>query len=301
MPTLEKVTDTIIPQVNQKPIPTVTVKTRNVVKTKPEVIENPRQETTSDNPTAVEEPTAKTEESVRLSPQLSALARKEQAFRQKEQALKAREKEIEAKLAAAEKFEQLKAKLSAKDFSDMEELGLTYEDYTKHVLNKEEPDPKETKISELETKLQKLEQTLEESAANQYEETVAEYKKEIAKLVADNDEFATIKEFNKEDAVLQVILDAFEKDNEELTVAEAAKQVEMYLNEIGNKFVSLPKYKKTEEEPKKTLPRPVVGKTLTNEMTAGSDKRTLKPLHQLSEAERYAEARRRVLERRQKG
>jgi hypothetical protein len=288
MPTMERITDNIIPQTAPKPIPSVTVTTRPH---KP--LENAGQQIKTDGAPAAESP-AKTEESVRLSPQLSALARKEQALVKERLALKAEREQMASDLAEAAKFKQLKTKMSAKDFSDMEELGLNYEDYVKHVLNKQEgEDPKEKRVQELEAKLQSLEKSLEESAANNYEETIAEYRKEISKLISDNPDFSTIKGLKREDAVLQLILDAFEKDNEELTVAEAAQQIEEYLVGYGNTFTSLPKFKK--EEPVKQLPRPVVGKTLTNNMSAGSDtKGPLKSLQHLSEAERYAEARRRV-------
>lgn len=292
MPTLQPIEATMIPKTVEKPIPTVTVTTRPHIK--PQITTNSGQQQITET-TGVAESTPKTEESVRLSPQLSAIARKEQAFRQREQAFKDREKAMEADLADAAKYKQLKTKMSAKDYSDMEELGLTYEQYTQHVLNKQEgEDPKEKRIQELEARLQSHEKNLEETTANQYVETVAEYKKEISKLVSENPEFSTVKGFNREDAVLQVILDAFEKDGEELTVAEACKEVEQYLEQVGNTFSSLPKFKK-EAEPQRVLPRPVVGKTLTNNMNAGSDsKAPLKPLYQMSEADRYAEARRRV-------
>lgn len=288
MPTMERITNNIIPQTAPKPIPSVTVTTRPH---KSPV--NAGQQIKTDSEPVAESP-ATTEESVRLSPQLSILARKEQALVKERLAIKAEREQMASDLADAAKFKQLKTKMSAKDFSDMEELGLNYEDYVKHVLNKQETeDPKEKRVQELEAKLQSLEKTLEESAANNYEETIAEYRKEISKLVSDNSDFSTIKGLKREDAVLQLILDAFEKDNEELTVAEAAQQIEEYLVEYGNTFTSLPKFKK--EEPVKQLPRPVVGKTLTNNMTAGSDtKGPLKSLQNMSEAERYAEARRRV-------
>jgi len=295
MPTREAIVDNIIPHQAEKPIPVRTVSTRSQRPT-----EIAGQPITNNSPAAESAPV--TEESVRLSPQLSALARKEQAFRQREQALKEREKSIEAKLANAEKFEALKAKMSSKDFSEAEALGLSYEDYTKYVLEKQGgEDPLQAKISALEAKLESIEKGTEESAANQFEETVAEYKKEISKLVSDNPEYSSIKELKREDAVLQVILDAFEADGEELTVNEAAQQVEDYLVEYGKRFTSLPKFKTEVEPEERVLPRPVVGKTLTNDMTVGSEKRPLKSLQFLSEAERYAEARRRVLERQEKG
>lgn len=299
MPTHQAIVDNIIPKEVVKPLPVRTVSTK--IKTLEPKIAG--QEITNSSPGA-ESP--KTEESVRLSPQLSALARKEQAYRQRELALKEREKALEAKLADGEKFNSLKTKMTAKDYSEAEALGLSYEEYTKYVLEKQNgEDPHATAIKKLEAEIAALKKGSEESAASQYEETVAEYKKEIAKAVAENPDFSSVKEFKREDAVLQLILDSFEEDDVELTVHEAAKLIEDKLLEYGQQFQKLPKFKKetvTEAEPeKKTLPRPMVGKTLTNDMTVSSEKTPLKSLQHLSEAERYAEARRRVVERQQKG
>lgn len=307
MPTREAIVDNIIPKQVEKPIPTRTVTTR-AQKVEPKIAGQPL----TNNSPAAESPSAAPEESVRLSPQLSALARKEQAFRQREQALKEREKAIEAKLADAEKFEQLKSKLSAKDYSEAEALGLNYEDYVKYVLEKQGgEDPVQAEIKRLNAEIESLKKGSEESADAQYEETLAEYRKEISKAITTIPEFSSIKELENitgqkgEEAVLQLIVDAFEEDNEELTVAEACQQVEEYVVGLGKKFTSLSKLKPQETpeevEPVKTLPRPMVGKTLTNDMTVSSEKRPFKSLQHLSEAERYAEARRRVLERRAKG
>jgi hypothetical protein len=245
-----------------------------------------------------------TAESVKLSPQLSAIARKEQAFRQREQALKAREAEVEAKLADATKFAELKAKLSAKDYSEIEALGLNYEGYTQYLLAKQngEPAPETQALKKLEEEVTGLKKAQEESANQQYEETVAEYRKEIKAAVEANPEFASIKELGHEDAVLQLILDSWEEDETELTVEQAAKDVEAYLVEEATKMAGLTKVKSKLQpavEEKRPLPRPGL-KTITNDMTVGSEKRPAKPLHTLSDSERYAEARRRVLERRAK-
>lgn len=296
MPTHEAVVNTIIPKTVEQPIPTRTVSTKAKVVT---FLANTGQDTINKSPAAESAPP---EESVRLSPQLSALARKEQAFRQREQALKDREKALEAKLAGGDKYEALKAKMSAKDYSEAESLGLSYEEYTKYVLDKQGgTDPNAEKLKALEAEIQALKKGTEESAASQYEETVAEYKKEITKLVAENPEFSSIKGIKGgEESVMQLILDSFEEDDDELTVHEAATLVEQQLVERGKIYASLPKLK-TEGNTEKVLPRPVVGKTLRNDMTVSSETAPRKSLQGLSEAERYAEARRRVLERREKG
>jgi hypothetical protein len=303
MPTHETIAAPIAPQQIEKPIPVRTVTTRS----RPVESKSAGQPLTTNSPAAE---SATPVESVRLSAQVTAIARKEQAYRERELALKEREKAIEAKLAGADQFEQLKAKMSAKDFSEAEALGLNYEEYTKYILEKQGgEDPIQAELKALRAEIAAQKQSQEESAANQYEETVAEYKKEIGKAVASDPEFSSIKELEGitgvkgEDAVLQLILDAFNEDNEELSVADACQQIEDYVVGFGKKFSALSKLKPREEEaaPERTLPRPVVGKTLTNDMTVNSEKRPFKSLQYLSEAERYAEARRRVMERQQKG
>ena len=289
MPTHEAVSATLTPKEPEKPIPT------RVVATKPrkiEVTENSGQQITNDVPAAESAPVP--EESVRISGQASAILRKEQAVRQREEALKQRERDLADKLALAEQHTQLTEKLKAKDYSEAEKLGMSYEDYTSYKLNSSnEPDPLQEKIKALEDKVASFEQREEQNSAVQYEETIAEYKKEIGRLVADRPEFSSIKELKKEDAVLQLILDTFEEDGEELSIDEAARFVEEKLVEYGKAFTALPKLK-TEEPPQRVLPRPVVGRTLTNDMTVTSDKAPMKSLRGLSDAERYAEARRRV-------
>lgn len=295
MPTIQPITNTVIPKTTEPPIPVRTVITRAPSMTPKNTVQQVNNSQSAESAT--------TEESVRLSPQLSALARKEQAYRQKEQALKAREKEIESKLADAERFSSLKNKFGEKDFSEAESMGLNYEEYTKYLLDKQNgEDPVQSEIKRLNAEIESLKKGNEDSAVQQFDQTIAEYKNEIARLVSEDENFSTIKGFNKQDAVLKLIVDTFEEDGEELTINEAAKLVEEELSNIGNSFLDLPKFKREEilEQPR-TLPRPMVGKTLTNDMTVSSEKRPYKSLQHLSEAERYAEARRRVLERREKG
>lgn len=293
MPTREAIVDSVLPKAVEKPIPTRTVTTRlqrpninqeNIVKSSP----------------AAEVP-AKPEESVRLSPQLSALARKEQAFRQKELALSEREKAIEAKLAQADRYSQLEAKFKSKDFSQAEEMGLDYEGYTKWLLDKQAgEDPQSEKYKALEEKIQALEKSQEEKASAEYEETVAEYKREIDQLVETSPDFPKIKKAAKQDAVLQLILDSWEEDSLEMTVDQAAKDVEIYLGEEAKKWASLMEEPKPVVEEQK-LPSPKIGsRTLTQQMQpSGIEKVAQKSLQHLSESERYEEARRRVLARRQ--
>lgn len=294
MPTQQPIQNTMIPQVVEKPIPTrtVTTKPKNINQLSTSVV----------SPAAESVPPA---ESVRLSPQLSALARKEQALRQERAAFLEEKKSLEARLAEAEKYSQLRTKLQSKDFSEMEELGLTYEEYTKYLLDKQNgEDPQAQKFKTIEDELQALKKAQEDNAALEYEETVAAYQKEIAKLVESSSDFPATKKAKKEDAVLKLILDSWEQDGEELTVEQACKDIESFLKEEAKNWASLI------EEPKVSgaagpgpLPPPRTGsRTLTQQMQPPSGQQApAKSLQHLSESERYAEARRRVEARRQQG
>ena len=296
MPTREAIVNTVLPREVEKPIPTRTVSTRSVPR--PQNTDHPNTVRTE----AAAEP-AVTEESVKLSPQLSALARKEQAYRQREQALKDREKALEDKLKDAEQFSSLKTKLSAKDYSEAEALGLSYEDYTKYSVDKlNGEDPNQVAIKKLSDEIETLKKDKEEAAAQAFDDTVKEYKKQIGILATTNPEYSGFKG-KYEEHILQYILDAWE-DGVEVTIEESAKEVVAHLKaekaELDQLFKSPEVAKEAGAE--KTLPPPKPGlKTLTQQITTGSEKRPLKSLQYLSESERYAEARRRVLERREKG
>lgn len=257
--------------------------------------ENLKQEETIEGASSASE-SPRQEESVTLSPKLSAIARREQAQRQREQAIKQREQELADKLAKAEQFEKLQAKIAAKDYSAAEDLGLKYEEYTNHLVSKQaEKNPEAEKLSRVERELAELRKAQEESTIREYEANQSLWKSEIARVVASSDEFSSIKELGAEDLVLQHINDSFEEDNVELTAEQAAKEIEEALVERAAKLAKLSKIQKTFEQPKPKLGAP---KTITQSMTVTSKTPARKPLHLMSEMEQWEEARRRVEEQR---
>jgi len=247
----------------------------------------------SGQPNKVEptEENPKTEESITLSPKVSALARKEQQQRQREAALREREKALEAKLADAEKFAQLKSKLAAKDYTAVDELGLNYEEFVKHELGKQPVSPEEERVRKVEQELAAFKKAQEEKVIQEYQANQVLWKNEITKVVKDNDEFSTIRELEAEDLVLQHVNESFDEDGVELTVEQAAKEIEEALIERAKKFANLSKFKKSEEP--KVLGAPKI-KTITQSMTTLPPKNTSKPFHLMSESEQIAEAYRRV-------
>lgn len=301
MPTREAIVDTVIPHGVEKPLPVRVVSTRAVA---PKPRANADQ---SSNVVASQAAVpAVSEESVRLSPQLTAIARKEQALQREREALKKERELMAAQLADAEKFTALKSKLTAKDFSEAESLGLSYDAYTEYKLNEQaKEDPNQKALLELREKISKLEAGKEEESKLQFEATKKEYTKQIAEFIDKDPSFPLVKKLKRQDSVLQLILDDWETDETETTIEQASKEVEEILAEEKAMWLSLDQEEKAANPPadtgeKKTLPPPKVPtKTLTQNMLAGAvEKKPVKPLQYMSETERYAEARRRVLERR---
>jgi hypothetical protein len=251
----------------------------------------PQKEVPRETPVVATETPA---EEVTLSPKVSALARKEQAQRAREKAIAEKERTFAEKMADADKYHQLKTKLAAKDYSAAEELGLTYEEYVKHELNKEaSKDPAQERVRQLEEKLSALEKAREEDAVKEYQANQALWKNEIKKTVTENEEFSTIKDLGAEDIVLKHINDSFEEDGLELSVEEAAKEIEEALLERANKFASVTKLKN--KVGGKVLGPPKTVTTITQNMTTTPRSvPSAKPFHLMSESEQIQEATRRM-------
>jgi len=237
-----------------------------------------------------------TEETVTLSPKVSALARKEQAQRQKEQMLIRREKELADKLAKAEKFDQLQAKIAAKDYSATEDLGLSYDEMVKYELDKQNAlDPAEQRARKLEEEIANIKKAQEEREVADYKANQVLWKQEIKKIVSENPEFSTIKDLGAEDIVLQHVNDSFEEDGIELTAEQAAKEIEDALYKRAERFASVSKLKNKTLDAKVMGPPKTQTKTITQTMTTTPKTAAAsKPFHLMSESEQIQEAIRRV-------
>lgn len=239
--------------------------------------------------------TKPTEDTVKLSPQVTALARKEAKFRQQEQALKAKEQSLVEREAKLVKLAELEEKLKAKDYSSVEEI-VNYDEYTQYLVDKQKnTDPTQQALKKLTEEVGEIKKSAKDSLTQQFEAAVKERRDAVTKLVESDPEYSTIKELKRQDAVVQHILDTWEHDEVDLPVEQAAKEVEEALLEEAKKYASLPKIKPPIDE-KKPLPS-MKPKTMTNEMTTSGVKTPLKSLQFMSESERYAEARRRAVEK----
>lgn len=304
MPIREAIVDSILPKGVEKPIPVRVITTRDRPRPKPQVnaaqTPNGNQPTTTETPPAVE--SAPSAESLKLGPAASAIARKEQALRQREQAFKAQQAEYAALKEKSEKFDRLTQALSAKKFDEVEKLGLDYNSYSEYKVGQaNNDDPVVQKIAALEATIAELKQGQEESTDRDYQAVVSDYRREVSTLVESNPDFSSIKHLGKEgiSAVVQLIEDSWNEDDVEMTAEQACKDIEAELYSTAEKFSKFPKLKPaTQEEEPLTPPRPSAN-TLTNTMSPPSgEPRHQKSLQHLSESERYAEARRRVLAKR---
>jgi hypothetical protein len=283
MPTHTPMADAIIPQKAEAPIPVRTVTTRPVKAAE-------SNQTVQSTPAAEPAPT-----SVTLSPTTSAKARQEQAYREREAVLKQRETDFADKLKLVDRYSALEAKLQAKDYSAVKDLGIDYAAYTDYVANGQVEEAPETKaLKSMETEIANLKKGQEEQADREYQATVKEYDKEIKSLVASDPELSSIKALGREDAVLQLFLDEWEGGNEDITVEQCAKDVEEFLVNEAKQYTALPKLKPEERK----LPKPGL-KTLTQQVSVGATPPSNVSLSRMSDAERYAEARRRALAKRQ--
>lgn len=258
------------------------------------------------------QPTTSKEETnpaaVTLSPQLTALARKEQTFRKQEQAFKTQQLEFKAKQEAFEKSQadfavlsKSKERLAADDYSVLDELGVSYEKYTNYLLNKGEGETTENKaikelrdeLNGIKTQQEEQETKRKESIDKQYAETIKQYERGIADLIAKDPEYESIKETKAEAHVLQHILDTFNEDGETLTIEQAAKEIEEFIVEDA---LAMSKLKKIQaklqppvEEKKQIQPPKQAMKTLTNQVAAQGSK-TFPQFQHLSPKERIAQA-----------
>jgi hypothetical protein len=252
---------------------------------------------------AAEEPKATTAETVTLSGPAAALARQQQKARQREQALLAKEKALEARLSKVAELEAMEAKLAAGDYSGLEGR-VDYEKYTQHLLNKQAgADPYQETLKKIESKVDEVDKAFKDSISKQFDAAVAQRRSEVVKLVESSDDFAKIRNWGErkkaEEAVVQHILDTWEHDSKELSVEEAAKEVKEALIERAKRWAPLldePQPAPVDE--KKQLPPLKQGlKTITNQVTTGEIKKPVKSFQHMSDSERYAEARRRAVEK----
>lgn len=239
-------------------------------------------------PEAPKEPEAKPEQKPEEKPE----EKKDDKFSSKFAALARRERQI---LAREVKAKELEAKFSNYDKLDTEirsnplkylqdKFGITYTDLTQMALNEGKPTP-EHKLKEVEARLSEWERRQQEEADRKQKEAEekqksdeqAKYKavldgfvKQIGDFIETNAEaYELTKAHSEGSALVYNVIDAHNaKTGRLMSIEEATKHVESYLEEEAKKLLSLnklkPKADPAKEASKETAPRSSAPTTLTN-------------------------------------
>lgn len=242
-----------------------------------------------------------------LSRQFAQLARQEKALRAQAQAMKAKEADLAAREAAltAKPAAQApdmsnyidKSRFKNDPLSVLEETGLSYDELTQQLINRQPTDPRvmntiqrlEAKIASLEEQGRNAEKSQVESQQQAYQAAVKQIKMDATNLVKNDPSFETIKVTGSVGDVVELITETYNKDGILLTVEEAAQQVEDYLVEEATKLAKITKIQKRlqansnapatapakQTQPPKTPAQPQTMKTLTNN-TSSTRKLTAK-------------------------
>ncbi len=242
------------------------------------------------------------EETVTLAPKASAIFRKEQAQRQKEQQLARREKELADKIEAGEKYLKLQERLKAKDYSAVDELGLSSNELASYEVDKlASQDPAEQRARKLEEEIANLKKAQEERSIEEYKHNQILWKQALTDTFKDAEKYpesnyAKSKGTDVEQLALQLINDSFDEDGIELNEDKAAEYVEEYFKDRAKFFEGSPTLSKNKASADKVL-GPPKGSTKTITQTMTTTPKTApasKPFHLMSESEQIAEAIRKV-------
>lgn len=206
-------------------------------------------------------------EDISTSTRLAALAKREKEIVK-------REKNAKAMLDRASFLEKNFEEIKKSPKKALQELGMTFEQFSTMFLSEIEPDGKKTAEDMIKEVVEKVDQKfsqLEEEKSKQKQEeeakAIATFKKDLEKDVkSQGDKYELIQLNEAYDTVYEVIENYWKETFDEetgqgqyLTVEQAADQVEKYLEEQVSKFMKAKKFAKKEEpvvevkEPPKTL------------------------------------------------
>lgn len=200
-----------------------------------------------------------TEEQKALSTQYAQMARKEKAIRakqqeilQREEALKAREAALQSKDSEYQQKYVPKDRLTQDTLSVLNELGISYDQLTEMVLSRtvdgQNPSVESRELQEMKAEIKRLNEALErnqkaqeENQQKAYQQALNNIRNEAKKLVDIDDSFEAIKATDSIGDVVELIERTFKEDGVLLTVEEACREVESYLEEETLKLTRLKK------------------------------------------------------------
>lgn len=188
-----------------------------------------------------------------VSPQVAALAKQKRALQVKERELAEREKALETKPQGRAELEQrVKA---GQALSVLEDLGITYDQLTNELLNKQNA-PDLNKVQE--EVLKKVDEKFKNNESAQEEAVFSHMKRNIDKLTYSSDNFPFVKAGKGQEKALELIKRAWKEDGEIVDEEEALTLIEAELKEEARTYAKLLK------EPEET--KPVAAETSQKEI-----------------------------------
>lgn len=267
-------------------------------------------------PVAAEAPPAEAPKEAAPAPErpradrFAALARKEQDVFRKQQAVRQQQAEIARQAEEIRQFQMARQQALANPIEALRQLGLTYEDVTKFVLNDNQPTP-ELETAALRREIEAVKQQTQmdrermvreqrEAATREQQQIIAAFREEVSDYVSQHtDTYELTNLYGGATLVSDVIEEHYNeqvrsgvRNPKLLTIPEAAKQVEEYFESEVRKAQATKKFAATTQEvasPKagSAAAAPKMGPTLSNDLgasVAGS------PQRPRSDADRVAAA-----------
>lgn len=253
----------------------------------------------SNEPEATEEKAeaAAPQEEAPLSAQYAAMARKEKALRTKMQEFNREREEFNRQKAlvaapAASTFDESKYiardRLKSDTLAVLAEEGVSYDELTQAILNQgqyqQDPQTKatiaklEARIAAQEEAVRRAETQYAEQQTAQYKQAVNEIRENATNLVRNDPAYEIIRETGSVNDVVELIEETWKQDGVLLTVEDAAREVEEYLEKEALKISRIKKLqdrlKPTVAPAKQTQATPAAPKqqqtmkTLTNSVGA---------------------------------
>lgn len=231
-----------------------------------------------------------------VDPKMDAFARKERQIRKMQQELAQERTAMTAKQKEYETNYVPRSRLSEDPLSVLQENGVSYDKLTELLLaqpNQNDPTIRalRAEIKALADKQTQSEKATQDAQSQQYEQAKKQIGMEAKMLVDSDPEYETIKATGMHDAVVELIVETFNREGHLMDIAEAAKEIENHLVEEYSKGAQYskvqarlkPKTEQPESAPgtktvtfkqsqPKVVPREPELKTLTNRVTQETSK-----------------------------
>lgn len=236
----------------------------------------------------------KIQPNVTLSPQLTAIARRQQKLQQEIQTQRDKEAEWEKRKGDYVSKSEFKAKYDKNAVEALKLLDTEYEGLSQTIIAQSQgADP----VAEVRAELQLLKKQQEDDTNKQFDATLKQYKAEVTALTSkDQKKYFFIDKNSAHEHVVQHIVDTWKEDPDKvLTVEEAANDIEEFLRDGAKASKALldeldGSDKPVEEPEKKTLPPPRTGARTLTQQVESTPSRTYNQFQHLSMKERITQS-----------